>query len=147
MSVGRVIIPMWLKIKNKPFTLFSLFGIINSMARPKVVRLQDGMVTLKNFSPERSKALEEAILGVPEVKKGDQLTVQEEQVKIVKPEDLSEFALGYYQDKITKKFMLAIIKYSPEFKSCQVVEVKFAGDFKPFATNAFKIELVNKGLI
>ena len=117
------------------------------MARPKSIRLEDGIVLLKNFSPERSKQLEDAILGATTVKVGDQLTVQDEVVKVVNPSDLTEQAYGYFYDAKAKQFMLAVIKYNPEFKTCVLSSTKPIGEYRAYATNAFKIELVNSKLI
>lgn len=124
-----------------------------NMARPRVIELDGGTVSLQGFTPEKANELvallkNEKVVEVTtpallsQVESKVPVEVQSNQVS-----NYSEIAIGIWNNKERVQFELFEIKFDPKTKMAIVANVSDAGSYKAFAINNFKFAAVKLGLI
>lgn len=125
-----------------------LWEKIKNMARPRVLRTKDGAeITLKNATPEVAAAVEKALGGG-----GNTVGVAEEEVAPPTPATKGEHPLvspgiGVYQDPLSLDWHVVQIRFSHKSGEAKVVDDKNYGRDRAYATERFRIQAVNEGLV
>lgn len=99
------------------------------MARPRVIKMADGEVSLMGFTTEKADELEKMLKG--------------EQDKSIKHYgETPDVAVGLSYDKTKKLFQLVTLEYNLDTKECKINKSENAGEYKSFALNYLKIAFV-----
>jgi hypothetical protein len=130
------------------------------VARPRLVKLLDGEISLSGYSPdiadkltEYIKAFNQPAVVIPAGKDVTQVSsvltpprVEEAPIQ-ASSSALTNTALGSRFDKETNKFMIDVIKYNVTTKHASVVSSEQAGYSKAEASGNFKIKCLKESLI
>jgi hypothetical protein len=130
------------------------------MARPKIITLEAGKISLIGFPKEVSEKLEAYILDFgkdadkPKVAREETIQIPVEGSaellgvsKALMLGELTEKALAVHHDKINKRYDLVIVKYNPTTKEAAVDNIRAVGEYKQLATNEFKKKVIEFGFV
>jgi hypothetical protein len=136
LTVWRKLVTIWKRLKE-------LF-----VGRPKVIKIGDGEVILKNLTAEKSAEIQAFLLSDKPIPVGSVVEIKaDEPIKTITPEELTEFAVGLYLDKPTGEYRVVTVKYNPNSKVAMIVNERNAGSFRLAGVNALKVELSNLDIV
>jgi hypothetical protein len=122
----------------------------NSIAKPRKVKLQEGMVLLSGFPKEVANELEAYIAKFIKsefVVPTENITSSIEIPKVAVPiKVLPNKAIGLVE-KEPRQFKIVVIGYDCSNGEALIEEMKDAGDFKQHAISMFQQELFKRGLV
>lgn len=112
------------------------------MAKSRIIKTPDGIISLTGFSGPKADAIEALILSVPAKIEPVVAVIEEKESPV-----FSEIALGVYYNKVEKMYKLVEIGFDLTTKRAEIQRVENAGEYKAFAVNNFRFACVKKGLV
>lgn len=106
------------------------------MARPRLIKLPDGEVTLQGFTTEQADKIESMLTSPLDVK-----------CDATNSKHWEGVGLGMTYNKERKMYEIAEFRYNPTTHEVVLIDMKDAGEYKAFAVNNFRVSCVDKGLV